>query len=154
MKRKLPIASLAVLILLSTACLHKSGGHAITPMERVAVFNAELAQANETLEQGAEAVVSSGLVPVSQAAPIIGLSGQIAIVHQQITAIIATGAATQPNVTSVAALIDQIKASGSAIPPTALGFKNPKSQQTFQADFNSIYSLADTVLTSLKAVHP
>ncbi len=152
MKRNRQLAVLAILLLVSTACMHKAGGGAITPWERITTYNATLAQANNTVEQGVEAAVTSGVLSAQNAQPIIAWTGQVATLHQQITAILATGQSTTANVAAVQALVDQMKASLDAIPPGALGIKNPKSQQTFKADADSIFSLADAVLTNLKAV--
>lgn len=151
MKRKLPIASLAVLILLTTACLHKRGGQKISPMERATAYNAALSDANNAIEQGAEAVVSSGLMPATQAAPLIGACGRVSVIHEQITAVLRQGAPTSASVASIAALVDELKAAVNSIPPESLGIKNPKSQQTFKADVANVYALADAVLNVLQA---
>jgi hypothetical protein len=152
MKKKFAILPL-LLCMVATACIHKSSG-AVTPWERVQTYNAAFATSNNTLEQGAEAVVASGLITPTQGAPIIGLTGQVATIHEQVTAILAKGTATTADIASVQALTDQIKAVILALPPSVLGIKNPKSQQTFQADVTSLSTLADAVLSSLKAVLP
>lgn len=157
MKLKRTTSSLAItlviLLTLATAgCIHKQG--VVSPWERVQTYNAEVAVANGTLEQGAEAAVSSGLLPANQAAPIIGWTGQVASLHLQVTAILESGQATTANIASVQALVNQIKQSVAALPLSALGIKNPKSQNTFQVDANSLLTLADAVMTSLKAVNP
>jgi len=72
---------------------------------------------------------------------------------KQITAILGQSVVTQANIDSIAALLDKIKAEGdAAIASGALGIKNPRSQQSFVADLNSLYVLADTVLDAIKAV--
>jgi hypothetical protein len=155
MKRKLRklslVSSLFLLTIVASGCIHKSGG-AVTPWERVHTYNAALADANNAVEQGAEIAVSSNLMQPVQAAPIINMTGQVALLHQQITAILATGTATSANVSSVKAVVDQIKASLQALPASALGIKNPKSQQTFQQDVSGIGTLADALLAALEAV--
>jgi hypothetical protein len=145
------IFALCLVLSASLGCIHKTGG-TVTPWERVHTYNATLAEANNTLERGAEAAVSANLLQPIQAAPIINMTGQVAVLHQQVTAILAQGQATAANVASVRAMVDQIKASLSALPASALGIKNPKSQQTFQADVTSIGTLADALLTALEAV--
>lgn len=85
-------------------------------------------------------------------APVINWTGQVAMLHQQITAILAQGSATQANVASVKALVDVVKNSAGTIPPAALGIKNPKSQRAFSADVDNIGTLADSILASLQAV--
>lgn len=143
--------SIAFVLFLTVACIHKTGG-TVTPWERVHTYNAALADSNSALEQGAEAAVSSNLLQPAQAAPIINMTGQVALLHQQITAILASGTASAANVASVKAVVDQIKASLQALPASALGIKNPKSQQTFQQDVSGIGTLADAILSALEAV--
>jgi hypothetical protein len=149
---QLAIALVILATLATSGCIHKTG--AVTPWERVHTYNAALAEANNALEQGAEAVVSSSLLSATQAAPIIGWTGQVATIHLQVTAVLQTGQATTASIASVQALVDQLKQSVSALPLTTLGLKNPKSQNTFQADVTSLLTLADAVMTSLKAVNP
>lgn len=144
------VLPLIALLLLTAACIHKAG--TVTVMEKVTTYNAALAQANNTLEQGAEAVAASGLATPAQVSPIIGASGQVAVIHQQVTAILAQGTVTTANVASIKALIDQMKAAITAIPPASLGIKNPKSQQAFSSDLNSISTLADAVLSALQTI--
>jgi pyruvate/oxaloacetate carboxyltransferase len=147
------LALVVVLSLMSTAaCIHKTNQAAVTPWERVTTYNAALAQANNTAEQGAEAIVSSGLATPAQAAPIILATGRVAGLHLQVTAVLKQGTASQVNVASIKAMVDQIHASINAVPVVSLGIKNPKSQQSFAADLKSISTLADAVLASLEAV--
>lgn len=150
--RKLQFGALAFVLALTTACIHKTGGTAVTPWERVDTYNAALASSNNSVERGAEAVVSSGLANPLQVAPIITATGRVAALHLQVTAILQQGAATQANVASAQALVDQIKMSISVIPMGSLGIKNPKTQQSFSVDLNSLGTLADEILTSLQAV--
>jgi len=146
------IALVVVVATLGTlGCIHKTGG-AVTPWEKVHTYNAALAEANNAVEKGAEAVVTSGLASPQEMAPIINMTGQVAMLHQQITSILASGQPTQANVASVKALIDTVKASLLKLPPSSLGIKNPKSQQLFQNDVANIGTLADSVLAALQAV--
>lgn len=150
MKKRVAIAVLSCLLLVG--CIHKTGG-TVTPWERVTTYNAALAQANDTVEQGAEAVVVAALATPDQVRPVISASGQVATLHFQITAILQQGTATQANIASVKALVDQIEAAINAVPVTTLGIKNPKSQQSFSADLKNLGTLADAVLSSLQAVN-
>jgi hypothetical protein len=151
MKRSVQTAPIALVLFLTVACIHKTGG-AVTPWEKVHTYNAALAEANNTAEQGAEAVVTSGFASPQQMAPIINWTGQVAMLHQQITSILAQGQATQPNVASVKALVDTVKNSMTALPPAALGLKNPKTARLFQDDVANIGTLADSLLAALQAV--
>jgi hypothetical protein len=146
------IALVVVAATLGTlGCIHKTGG-AVTPWEKVHTYNAALAEANNAVEKGAEAVATSGLASPKEMAPIINWTGQVAMLHQQITSILQQGQATQPNISSVKALVDVVKSSITTLPPSSLGLKNPRSQQLFQTDVANIGTLADSVLTALQAV--
>lgn len=151
MKRSRSIAVVTLALVFTAACIHKTGG-AVTPWERLTTYNAALAEANSTVEQGAEAVFSSNLATQAQVSPIINASGQVGVLHLQVTAILQQGTLTQANVVSIKALVDTIKGAIAAMPPTALGIKNPKSQQAFSADLNQIGTLADAILASAQAV--
>lgn len=148
--RKAKLTGIFLILALSVACIHKTGG-AVTPWERVHTYNAALAEANNATERGAEAVVTSGLTSAQQMAPIINWTGQVAMLHQQITSILSQGSATQANIASVRALVNTIKQSASTIPPAALGFKNPNSQRAFEADVGNIGTLADSILSALQS---
>lgn len=151
MRTQRSFVGIFLVLALTTACIHKRGGTSVTPWERVHTYNAVLAQANNTLEQGAEAAVTANIMTPLQAAPLIDWTGQVALVHQQITSILAQGQATEANVASVKAMVDTIKRSLAALPPESLGLKNPKSQQIFQKDVENIGTLADALLISLQA---
>ena len=151
MKRLCKYIYIPILLTFTVGCIHKTGSR-VTPWERVHTYNAALAEANNAVEKGAEATVTSGLTSPLEMAPIINWTGQVAMLHQQITSILAQGSATQANIASVKALTDTIKASLAALPPSGLGIKNPKSQQLFQTDVANIGTLVDAVLTSLQAV--
>lgn len=151
MKRVRSSAFLAVALLATVACIHKTGGTQVTPWERVHTYNAALATANNAVEQGAEATVTSGLTTAPEMAPIINWTGRVAMLHQQITSILAQGSATQANVASVKGLVDAIKASIAELPAPTLGLKNPRTQQSFQQDVQALGALADSLLSALSA---
>jgi hypothetical protein len=152
MRKRIALVVVATIATLGTlGCIHKTGG-SVTPWEKVHTYNAALAEANNAVEKGAEAVATSGLASPKEMAPIINWTGQVAMLHQQITSILQQGQATQPNIASVKALIDVVKSSMTTLPPSSLGLKNPRSQQLFQADVANIGTLADSVLAALQAV--
>jgi hypothetical protein len=151
MRKSAGLTGIIFILALTAACIHKTGG-AVTPWEKVHTYNAALAEANNAVEKGAEAVATSGLASPKEMAPIINWTGQVAMLHQQITSILAQGQATQPNIASVKALVDAVKSSITTLPSSSLGLKNPRSQQLFQADVANIGTLADSVLTALQAV--
>lgn len=149
--RKTKVFAISCLLVLTVACIHKTTGK-ITPWERVHTYNAALAEANNATERGAEAIVLSQLSTAKDMAPIINSCGQVALVHQQITNILQQGQATTATVASVRNLANVIKTSIAAIPPSALGLKNPQTQGTFQQDLNNISTLLDSILAALQAV--
>jgi len=141
-----------VLTLATVGCIHRASG-TVTPKERATTYNAAFAQANDAIEQGAELAVTTGVLTSANAKPIIAFTEHVAELHKQITAILGQSVVTQANIDSIAALLDKIKAEGdAAIASGALGVKNPRSQQTFKMDLDNIYSLADTVLATIKEV--
>jgi len=148
--RKSKTVLLAAILLVTAACIHKQTG-TVTPKEKAATFNAVFAETNNTIEQGAEAAVRSGLLTPEQGAPVIAFTGQAATVHLQITAILAQSTITTKDIASIQALLDQIKKSGDqAIASGAIGIKNPKTQNTFAKDFDSLYAAADAILSALQ----
>ena len=151
---KRTMAVLVMVLLASVGCIHKTGG-SVTPRERVMVYNATLAEVNNTLEQGVEAVNNSKLISDAQARPIIVWTGNVATVHMQITAVLGRGTATTADVESVRALIQQIKVSGAEIVSSgAAGIKNPKSQQTIGQDIQFIANTADELLVAFQQLVP
>lgn len=139
----------------SVGCIHKTGG-AVTPMERITTDNALFAQINNEVEQGTEAVVTSGLLTPSQAAPVIGWTGQVAKIHEQITQILSAGSTVDPaDYQTIQTLISQIQSSATALVNSGnLNIKNPKSQQTISADITAALNLAQALLTELQALTP
>lgn len=144
-----------LVLTMGAGCIHKPSGP-ITPVERVTTDNAVFAQLNNSVEQGTEAVSLSGLLKPTQAAPVIAFTGQVATVHEQITSILNKGTAvTASDYATVAALVDQLKSSGTTLLASgSLGIKNPKSQQTISADLQSLLNLADLILSELGAYAP
>jgi hypothetical protein len=151
MRKTLVLFAVTLVAMITTACIHKTGGQ-VTPWERVHTYNAALAETNNAVERGAEAVVTSGLASPQEMAPLINWTGQVAMLHQQITSILAQGQATGANVASVKALVDVVKKSMTTLPPAALGLKNPKSARLFQDEVANIGTLADSVLAALANV--
>lgn len=147
---------LSVLVLslaLCVGCIHKATP--VTPWERATTDNALFAQIDNSVEQGAESVVSSGLVSAQTMAPVIGWTGQVATAHQQITAILAKGSSlSAADYTTIQALLSQIQASGNALVNSgSLSIKNPKSQQTISADITALITLGNALLSDLTALN-
>ena len=136
----------------SSACIHKASGP-VSAKERAATFNAVFAETDSTIEQGAEAAASSGLLTNAQAQPIIAFTGQAASLHKQVTAILGQATITAGDLASIQALLLEIKAQGdAAIASGAMGVKNPKSQAKFSDDLNSLYSAADAIISAIQQV--
>lgn len=139
------------LALFSTACIHKAGGAAVTPWERVTTENAILAQLIQTSEQGVVAVQTSNLITAKQAEPVLAFESQAASIQQQINTILAV-APTQSGVAQIQSLIGQIGiASQTLVNNGAVGIKNPKSQQTIGADIQAIVSSANLILAAYQS---
>jgi len=146
------LTTLLLFLVLTVGCIHKSG--TVSPMERATTDNALFAQVDNSVEQGAEAVVTSGLVSAETMKPVIAWTGQIASIHEQITAILAKGTVLSAgDYTTIQSLLAQIQTSGTAlINSGALGVKNPKSQQTIAADIQALLNLASAILSDLSAL--
>ncbi|MGH9501668.1 MAG: hypothetical protein ACRD20_02325 [Terriglobales bacterium] len=142
-----------LILALTTACIHKTGSTSITPWERVTTDNALFAQMNNSIEQGTEAVVFSGLLTPAEGAPVIGFTAQVAAIHQQITALLGNGPnLSAGNLGTIRTLIAQVESSGTVLVNSgALGIKNPKSQQSIATDIQSLTRLASDLLTDIQA---
>jgi len=143
----------AITICFTSGCIHKNGS-GVTPWERVATYNAVFAQSNDAIEQGTEAAAASGVLSVQQAYPVIAFTGQVALAHQQITAILAKGAnVSASDFGTVDALLQTIAVSGQQLVASgAIGVKNPKTQQTIAQDVTALVSLAQTLLSTLQSL--
>jgi hypothetical protein len=139
-----------IVCLFLAGCIHKTGG-AVTPWERVTTYNAVLAQANNTVEQGAETLAASSVITQQQAREVITYTAQVAGAHLQVTALLAKGSAiTADDTSALSQLLLQIQSSGSAMVRSGnLGIKNPKSQQTISADISGIVSAAQAIVNLL-----
>jgi len=155
MKKVITILVLSLSMAATPACIHKASGP-VTPVERVTTDNAVFAQLNNSVEQGAEAVSISGLLTPAQVAPVIAFTGQVATVHEQITSILNKGTAvTASDYATVQALVAQLQSSASTLVASgSLGIKNPKTQQTIEADIQSLSNLASLILSELGAYAP
>lgn len=151
---KIKLIAIACIILLSTACLHKAGGGAITPWERVTADNAIFAQSINTLEKGAEITASTGVLKPAQVAPVIRFTAQAATIHKQVTALLANGPSLSlADLTTLQGFADQLQASANElVQDQALGIKNPNSQQTITADIGAIVSTFKVLIASITQV--
>ncbi len=145
-----------LLCLSSVGCIHKPANSTpITPWERVTADSAVLAQGNNSLERGTEAVVISKLLTPAQAEPIVAFTGQVATIHTQLTAILSKGILTagSPDAVTLAALVAQVQASGTALVNSgALGIKNPNTQQTIAQDIQLLVTLSAALLNDAQAI--
>ena len=134
-------------MLLGVACVKKPSGDA-SAWEKVSSYNASLAQVNQTVEQGAEALASSKVLKPAQVEPIIDLTGRVATVDQQITAVLSKGASATPaDFANLQQLLIQIQqASTTLVLSGSLGVKNPNSQQAISADITAIANLSQVIL--------
>ncbi len=146
MKRKLVVLLLGVM--LASGCIHKSTP--VTPWERIMTDNALVAQFADTAEQGTEVAVTSGLLSTAQARPVITFEAQFADAHKKITAILAQGPGTA-DLTQVKVLLESLRTQGVALVGSGdIGVKNPKTQQTINADLNNIVNLTEAVISDIQ----
>lgn len=145
------LSALCVLAICA-ACIHRTTG-TVSPWERVTTDNALLAQTNNAVEQGAEAVAASRLRTPEQIAPVIRECAQVANAHLQITAILEKGSSVSASdYDSIQALLQQIQASASQLISSGeLGVKNPKTQNLLSSDVQALSSLASALVTELQA---
>lgn len=149
MRKKRFSAIILAVILATVGCIHKTGG-SVTPQERLMTDNAILAQFVNTVKQGTEAAVTSGLLSTAQARPVITFEGQFADTHKQITALLNQGLTTT-NLTQVQSLLTNLKTTADALVASgSIGVKNPKTQMTITADINNIIALTQAVLTDIQ----
>jgi hypothetical protein len=151
---KIKLIAVVMVVAMSTGCVHKSGTSVpVTPWEKATTDDAILAQGIDTLEQGAEAAVNSGLLSKSVGGQIIGLCGQAATVQLEANKILATA----PNVSgsdlsTVETLISQVGDSAMALINSGqIGIKNPKSQQLFSTDVQAVVNIANMVIADIQA---
>lgn len=153
-RRMKSIASILILLVVVTGCIHKVGNAPVTPWERITTNNAILAQSINTLEHGAEAAASTTLLSDAKAAKVINFSANCAKAHDKVTDILAKGqsvsvedaAALQNFIQFVEAQATELVNSGD------FGVKNPKSQQMFDLDIKNLSALAAAILSDVQIV--
>ena len=131
----------------TVACIHKQSG-TVLPWERVNVNMAALAQVNNEVAKGIIAVQRSGTISTQQAAPVLNYQEMVAKDHAAIENILqAASAQAAGQAIQIQALLDEIKNQGTSLLQSGgLAIKNPRSQQTFAQDLQSLVSLADVIL--------
>jgi hypothetical protein len=151
--KHLSITLLSFAMLLSVGCIHKTGG-TVTPWERATTDNAVFAQSINTVEQGTEATVTSGLLDKQNGANVLGFLQAAANDDAQITAILDKGGSvTLADYATIQVLIAQISASGQELVNSGgLGIKNPLTEQTISQDIAYVSNLASAVLTDVQAL--
>lgn len=159
-RSRIPIVLLMPILLvlaigLQIACIKKASGP-VTPWEKVATYNAALADINQTIEQGAELAVSGRILAKDAGAQVIDFTGRAGTIHKQITAIIQKGANASPSdMVTLQDLLTQISTSGQALVNSGtVGVKNPRSQQTIAQDIASMVSLAQTIISLIPQLTP
>jgi hypothetical protein len=146
-----PISLLIFLLVSMAACIHKPSGP-VSAWERVNVNLAALAQINDDVAKGVIAAQQNGLITTQQAAPVLNYQELAAKDHEAIENILAAGSTQATSqAAQIQALLDEIKNQGTTlIQSGGLGVKNPKSQQTFTQDLQSIVTLTETILTDFQ----
>ena len=148
-KKRIQLALILCVLLASLGCIKKTGAP-VTPWERIMTDNAILAQFADTAEQGTEMAVTTTLLTTMQARPVIIFENRFADTHKKITAILAQGPGTA-DLAQVKTLLETLKAEGVAIVNSGnIGVKNPKTQQTINADITNIINLAEAVISDVQ----
>lgn len=149
MRKRLTLVVL--LAAMTAACIHKSSGP-ISPWERANVNLAALAQINNDVAKGIIAMQQAGTITVQQAAPILNFQEAVAKDHTALEHIFSAGSGQAANqADKVQALLEEIRSQGTElIQSGGLGVKNPKSQQTFTQDLQSMVNLAEVVLADFQ----
>jgi hypothetical protein len=145
MKKK--IGLVVFLTAVTIACIHKQSGP-VSAWERVNVNMAALAQTNNEVAKGVIAAQQAGTITASQAMSILGYQEIVAKDHAAIENILAAGSLQAGNqVVQIQALLNEIENQGTTLIQSGnLGVKNPKSQQTFVQDLQSMVNLGQVIL--------
>jgi hypothetical protein len=153
MRRKAVVAIVCAHLLITAACIHKTGVNRATPYERAVTYNTMLAQANNSIAKGVMTVEETGLLPAATANRILTFQRLVADDHQKLTKILGSGvdsAASQAG--DIQALLSEMRVqAGLLINSGGLGIKNPETQQTFTADLNSLLDLLTSLDTNLRS---
>ncbi len=152
MKKHIAGFALACILLSTSGCIHRQGSpQPVTPYEQVMVWNDALAQTNNHIARGI-IEVSPSLIAPEKAVILLREQRNIAVIDEQITTLLKPG----PDVAKLSsanlqALLDQLKQSvKNLIDSGAIGIKNPATQKTFDADIQTVGSLADNILSGLR----
>ena len=155
MRRKISLATVLALVVIMAACAHRQGTNTpVSPWEQVMTTNAQIASANNALEQAVENAVTSGVLTPVQATPIITGQAKLAAIDYQITQILnqGQGVSTSQGL-QLTNLFAQFKASGGYLVGSGvIGVKDAKTQQNVIADVNLSLSLLNTLETTLRSM--
>lgn len=142
-----------LLILMLTGCAHRPGGAPATPYEQVLSVNAQIAETNRVIATGLMDAQRAGLISKSQAAYILDAQEKVALIHQDITKILAQGPElAKANAYQLQQLIDTLEFTTiDLVARTGLELQNPQSHQLFSTDVQLISTLAKSLVTKLDA---
>jgi hypothetical protein len=152
MKNHIAAFTLACILLFAIGCIHRQGStQPVTPYEQVMVWNDALAQTNNHIARGI-IEVSPSLIAPEKAVIILREQRNIAAIDEQITTLLKQGPdVAKLNSSNLQAFLDQLKQSvKNLIDSGAIGTKNPATQKTFDADIQTVGSLADNILRGLR----
>jgi len=144
--------ALTCVLLSAIGCIHRQGANQpVTAFEQVMVWNDALAQTNNHIARGI-IEVSPSLIAPEKAIVVLREQKNIAIIDEQITAILKQGPdIAKLNSVNLQALLNQLKQSiTKLIESGAVGIKNPATQQTFDTDVRVVATLADNILNGLR----
>lgn len=145
-------ASVLVLAALMAACAHRQGTNVpVSPWEQVMTTNAQIASANNAIEQAIENAEAAKLIPTDKATIIIREQAAIAYADYQLTAILNQGqTVSTASSGQISMLIGQIQKSvNNMVAAGVVGVKDPQTQQSVAATINLVGTLSQTLLTTL-----
>lgn len=165
--RVMVLSVLAVTLTTGCSAIHVTGGgRKPTAIEQVMVWNASLAQANQTIAQGVIAANNAGEIDVPTSNAILTEQSRIADADRQLTPILAKSCTPQQTINAcnpailagdsatIQGLLGQIEQSAANLVKTggAAGIKNPQRAATIQEAITSLNTLAGEIVSGLHAV--
>ena len=149
-RRQLVTAAVLLTLLLGLACIKKTSG-VVTPWEKVTTYNSLLASTNNTITKGVILANSDNLLTKEYTAPVLVMSSKVAVTDDELTNLLAKGAALTPADTlRVNELLVQVRDSANKlINGGTLNIKNPQSQTTISADVQSLVDLVQLIINMI-----
>lgn len=147
--------SLTVIMFMQGGCAKKPNAQGTTsqasPYEQVMAWNAAMAQANHSVEQGVIIVQQSNLLSVEETNRVLTVQAKVAILDKQATLILEKGpTSAKLQSTQLRDLLSQIRDSAATlVADPALGTTNSARTMNLKASIDALYYLADLIFNTL-----